>query len=156
LRERNVEREIVRLDDASEHVDRVTGWLLEQWPDPSSSFQSRRARLLDARDCPSALIVVSAGAPCGVVGFARFRRDGDERPSLFVDALYVHPSARAQGYGSALLEAAVAAAAAFAQRLFVYTTIAPWYQRRGWTVAYAGTAPGHFVLERSLAGLAER
>ena len=132
-------REIVRLIDAFTHVDTVTGWLLEQWPDPAASFQSRRSRLLDSRDCPGALLAVSGGAPRGVVGFARFRRDGDEHPSLFVDALYVHPTARAQGYGSALLEAAAAAAAAFAQRLFVYTAIAPWYQRRGWTVAYAGT-----------------
>jgi GNAT superfamily N-acetyltransferase len=91
-----------------------------------------------------------------VIGFARFRREGDERASLFVDGLYVHPTARAQGLGSALLDAGAAAAAAFDDRLFVYTAIAPWYQRRGFTVLYAGTDADHFVLERSLAPIGRR
>jgi len=145
--------DIGRLVDASEHIDAVTGWLLDEWPDPTVSLQARRARLLDSRDCPPALVAVSAGAPRGVVGFARFRRDGDEHESLFIDVLYVHPRARGQGLGSALLDASVVAAAFLERRLFVHTAIAPWYRRRGWTLVQAPTADTQFVLERSLAGI---
>ena len=143
--------DIVPLVDASEHVDTVTAWLLDEWPDPAVSLQVRRTRLLDSQDCPPTLVAVSAGLPSGVLGFARFRRDGDEHASLFIDVLYVHPSARRQGLGSTLLAVGLVAAAAFEQRLFVYTAVAPWYQRRGWSVVQAGTAADHFVLQRSLA-----
>jgi uncharacterized protein len=146
-----VVHEIVRLVDASEHVDVVVRWLLDEWPDAAFSFDARRSRLLDSPDCPATLVALSVGSPCGVVAFARFVRDGDERASLFVDALYVHEVARGQGVGSALLNAAVAAAVAFESRLFVYTALAPWYQRRGWTVVQVEDDGEHFVLERSLA-----
>jgi len=145
-----VTRDIARLVDVSEHLDTVTRWLLDEWPDPTLSFQARRSRLLDTPDCPPTLVALSAGSPCGVIAFARFVREGDERASLFIDALWVHQLARGQGIGSALLNAAAAAAIGFESRLFVHTALAPWYQRRGWTVASMGDDCYHFVLERWL------
>jgi predicted N-acetyltransferase YhbS len=99
------------------------------------------------------LVAVSAGAPRGVVGFARFRREGDVHESLFIDVLYVHPSVRGQRVGSALLDAAVVAAAVLERRLFVHTAVARWYERRGWTVVQQPTEDTNFVLERHLAGI---
>ena len=148
-----VAHDIARLVDATEHVDTVVRWLRDEWPAPELSFQARRSRLLDAPDCPPTLVALSAGRPCGVVAFARFIRDGDEHASLFIDALYVHPMARGQGTGGALLDAAIAAAVAFESRLFVYTASAPWYQQRGWTVVQVEDGGQHFVLERSLTEL---
>jgi GNAT superfamily N-acetyltransferase len=142
--------EIGRLVDVSDRVDTVVGWLLDEWPDPVQSRAARKARLLDTAGCPPALLAVSRGEPCGVLGFARFRRDGDEDESLFIDALYVHQSARNRGIGTALLDAGVDAATAFAPRLFVYTSVAAWYQRRGWDIVEPGAAANYFVLARSL------
>ena len=97
------------------------------------------------------------GAPTiGTVGgipsrLALFRpREGDQHPSLFIDALYVCRADRSQGVGSALLGAALNAAGAHENRLFVYTAIAPWYQRRGWTVVQREADGAHFVLETRL------
>jgi len=146
-----VAHHILCLADASEHVDAITRWLLDEWPDPALSFQARRARLLDSPDCPPTLLALSEGSPCGVLAFARFVRDGEETASLFIDALYVREAARGHGVGSALLRAAASAAVAFERRLFVYTALASWYQRRGWTVVRTDDDGEHFVLESSLA-----
>jgi len=140
---------IARLVDAIDYADAVTRWLLDEWPAPAIPFEVRRSRLLHAPACPPTLLALSAGAPCGVVAFARFVRAGDTHASLFIDALYVHPMARGQGVGGGLLAEAVAAPVAFDSRLFVYTALAPWYQRHGWTIAHEDDDGEHFVLERS-------
>ena len=141
---------IFRLAAYPQHIDEVTRWLIEEWPDPGVSFSARRSRLLDPADCPATLLAVADGRPVGVLGFGRFQRKGDEHLSLFIDALYVHATARRGGVGSALLDAAVATAIAFERELFVYTPLSEWYRGRGWVVRQSGPAEGLFVLSRGL------
>lgn len=143
---------IARLVDASEHIDTVTRWLLDEWPDAALPFRARRSRLLHSPSCPPALVALSARKAVGVLSFARFVRAGTEHASLFVDALYVDQTARGQGVGSALLAAATAEAAPFESQLFVYTAVPSWYQRRGWTVVQVDDDGEHVVLERHLTG----
>src|SRR6476659_3507909 len=122
--------EIRRLAEFPEHVDRVTHWLCREWPDPTVAFIARRLRVFDPPGCPPTLLALVQGAPVGVLGFFRFRREGDRHPSLFIDALYVEPAARRRGVATALLERAVTSARTLEPELFVYTSIPDWYARR--------------------------
>jgi len=141
---------ISRLADFPQHIDDVTRWTIEEWPDPGVTFAARRTRMLDPADCPATLLAVSDGLPVGVLGFGRFQRQGDAHRSLFIDVLYVHAAARRRGVGTALLGAAVATAVTFEDELFVYTAVPAWYRDRGWVVRQSGPDKGRFVLSREL------
>jgi len=141
---------IAKLIDTPEFADIAARWLTEQWPD-GLSVSARKERLLAHADCPPTLLALSDHVPLGVLAFRRFRRDGNNYPSLFIDALYVHASARRGGLGSKLLASAVDAAASTVRELFVYTSLREWYVSRGWAVVEAGPDAGCFVLTRVVA-----
>jgi GNAT superfamily N-acetyltransferase len=141
---------IARLAALPQHVALVTGWLMHEWPEPKYSFDERRDRLIEPPLCPPTLLALSGNNPVGVLGFARFRRQGDEHVSLFIDALFVHPEVRGRGAGSALLREAVTLAAAYERDLFVYTSSPDWYQRRGWSPVTPADELSRVVLKRTV------
>lgn len=146
----NRSTKIYRLADFPQHIEEVTRWTIDEWPDPALTFSARRSQVLGPVDCPGTLLAVADGSPVGVLGFGRFQRDGDDHLSLFINILYVHATARRRGIGSGLLGAAVATAAAFEGELFVYTALPDWYRDRGWVVCQSGPDEGRFVLSRKL------
>jgi GNAT superfamily N-acetyltransferase len=139
-----------RLADFPQHADEVTSWVINEWPQPEVTFAARRNRLLGRTDCPATLLAVSDERPVGVLGFGRFRREGDDHLSLFIDVLYVHAADRRCGIGTALLRDAAGSAALFERELFVYTASLEWYQHRGWVVRQSGPDANLSVLSREL------
>lgn len=132
------------------HADSLTTWLMEEWPDSRLSFEARRERLVAPQDCPPTQVAVRGNEPIGVVAFRRFRREGDEAPSLFIDALYTCPPFRNRGVASLLLEVAVNEAGRCARELFVYTDRPNWYEKRGWSLVDADPRAPFVVLRRSI------
>jgi len=135
---------ICPLQDVPDLAHTVAEWLTEQWPD-GLSVAARKARLLAHDDRPPALLATLDNVPAGVLAFSRFTRAGDETPSLFIDALYVHAPVRQRGLGAALLVHGVTAAGGMARRLFVYTSIPHWYASRGWSVLEKGPDADRFL-----------
>jgi ribosomal protein S18 acetylase RimI-like enzyme len=142
--------ELCCLAEFPQHIDDVTRWIIEEWPDPKATFAARRTRVLGPPDSPATLLATSDRYPVGVLGFGRFQQAGDDHQSLFIDVLYVHATARRLGIGTALLGTAVAVAQTFEDELFVYTAAPAWYRDRGCVVRQSGDDEGRFVLSREL------
>ena len=139
------------LIDLPEHVDVVTRWLWDQWPDANSTIEERRERLMLVDDCPPALLALSENEPVGVLAFRRHPRNSSVRRALFIDALYVHASCRDRGIGAALVAEAVLAARDFERELFVFTDKRDYYEKRGWSLHAIDPKPNHVVLVRQIA-----
>jgi len=129
-------RMIVALGEYPQHADRVARWVWEEWRDSSPfTFEQTRAQLLGEPDCPATLLAVDGDEPLGVLGFRRHDHPRLGSQLLFVNSLYVVAAARRRGVGGELVAEAIARAAAIVRTLHVYTSIASWYEARGFTCA---------------------
>lgn len=123
---------IQRLPDSPEVLPVIARWVWATWP--TKTYEQTLESLVDHDGRPSTLIAMLDQRPVGVLGFGLFRRDGDNDETLWINALYVTEEERSRGLGSRLLRAAVDTAGPLADELYVLTDIAPWYERRGWTI----------------------
>jgi GNAT superfamily N-acetyltransferase len=123
---------IERLSDYPDVLPVIARWVWETWP--TKTYKQTFESLDDHDGRPSTLIAMLDQRPVGVLGFGLFRRDGDSVDTLWINALYVVEEERSRGVGSRLVAAAVETARQQADELYVFTDIAPWYERRGWTI----------------------
>ena len=127
-----METEIQALPAGLEHVGTVSDWLAQQWGAQSGRDAGQmQRRLLQTPDCPASLLALRRGEPVGVLGFARFQRPHELKPSLFVDSLLVNPPNRGTGVGTLLLRRAIADARSLEKVLYVYTNVPDFYRTRG-------------------------
>ena len=138
---------IEQLSDHPSALPLVARWVWETWP--TKTYEQTVESLDDPERCPPTLIAVTVRQPVGVISFGRYRRADDSVDTLWINSLYVLEEARSGGLGSRLLTAAVDSAGSVADELYVYTDIAPWYERRGWTVIESTDV--NSVLHRGLA-----
>jgi GNAT superfamily N-acetyltransferase len=137
---------IERLSDYPDALPVIARWVWETWP--TKTYEQTFESLDDHDGRPSTLIAMLDQRPVGVLGFGLFCRAGDKVDTLWINALYVVEEERSDGLGSRLVNAAVDSVRLHADELYVFTDIAPWYERRGWTIIEV-TDEGT-VLRRSL------
>lgn len=106
--------------------------VLAQWQVEEAAFELRghAAR----RAVPTTLVALDESAPLGSVSLLDSDLPAPDRHAPWLGTLFVHPSARRRGVGAALVQAAVAEAAAFGiPRLHLWTPgQADFYARLGW------------------------
>ncbi len=126
------------LKNHPQHLLTVARWLYDEWDhvtaaDLDEVVDAILDRMNDDR-VPLTLIALRGGECVGTVGL--WEGDLSSRPDLspWLAALYVHPAARSEGVGSALIEALVSTARSLGiGRLYLHTeTAAAYYRRKGW------------------------
>src|SRR5262245_25836302 len=126
--------EIVSLNERAHYADAAALWVWELWKDRSGkTLEQIRVQLLGEPHCPDTLLAVEAEEPVGALASSRFDHPRLGPQLLFVNSLFVVPTARRRGIASALLVRALARAALTDPTLYVYTDIPAWYQARGFT-----------------------
>jgi predicted N-acetyltransferase YhbS len=130
-----------------EHLPTVAQWIYGQWWSqvPGASVGTLCAMLregLTLAPVPLTLLATSGQHPVGTVSV--LAHDVGTEPwaamSPWLAALYVIPTARRRGVGAALIEAALARAAAFAAgSVYLLTTDQEaYYARLGWKIVTRG------------------
>lgn len=126
------------LKNHPEHVLTVARWIYDEWDHVTAAnldevVDATLARMNDDR-VPLTLVALRGDACVGTVGL--WESDLSSRPELspWLAALYVHPAARNEGVGGALIDALVSTARGLGiGRLYLHTeTASGYYRRRGW------------------------
>lgn len=121
-----------------QHATTITRWIYDEWCSREGmTFEDVLQRTLGCANddrIPLTLVALDGDACVGTVSL--FVADLGARPDLtpWLAALYVAPTHRNQGVGSALLERLLVIARRLGvKRLYLHTeTAAPFYARRGW------------------------
>jgi GNAT superfamily N-acetyltransferase len=136
-----VAHRIVPIAEHREWVSTIARWHWEEWGhhDPTGSLQSWTAGLAERTSpagIPTTFVAVDGDQPIGSACLVE--HDMSTRPDLspWLAGVFVVPEQRRRGIGSALVEHAARAAAAFGTRtLFLYTNGAERvYAQLGWRV----------------------
>jgi predicted N-acetyltransferase YhbS len=146
---------IAPLLEHGEHLDTVADWLWDEWKDLDGQPWAQMRASLDEVRRPASRLALVEDQPVGVLLFKRVKFKGKAPLRLFINALYVTQGQRRRGVASALVEEAARLASESDDVLFVYTHIAPWYERRGFTLTEGEDERGNVVLSRRL-GAASR
>jgi len=147
---------VYRIEPLSQHlplVETIAAWHWNEWghADPNGSLQdwteSLRARSRPA-GVPSTFIAISEqnGDPVGSVCLVALDMDTHPELSPWLAGLFVAPSSRGHGIGSALARHAMTRAfEAGVETLYLYTSTATsLYQRLGWHVLFREVYEGQW------------
>lgn len=144
---------ILPISDCARHVDAIAQWTWEEWKETSGlTLAQTRTQLQQRSTCPATLIAVVDGEAIGVIAFRRVKYKGREPLVLFINSLFVRPSDRGRGVGTALLSTALGKVGCEDRAVHVYTHIRAWYEARGFTVIEEDPETSNFVLSRTLYG----
>lgn len=137
-------------------------WSVEQWRHefPSDTTDTYLSQYQTAADGTANVLEVWAALSLdgGLVGIATLVDDdelpGATEPGPWLAAVYVEPTARGAGVGTALVSHVASRAAALGYRdLFLYTTDRrDWYERRGWHALRESSVRGTAVTVMRLSG----
>jgi GNAT superfamily N-acetyltransferase len=149
-------RTIVKLIDAPQFVPTVVQWIETEWPREMGE-QTVEDRLCGNREpgkLPQALVGLWGAMPVGVVSLVYYEQGALVGRPYWIDAVYVTPDHRGQGWARELLrEAEPLAVSMGIDRLFALTEFPDLYLQSGWEVAEAvPDTPGDVIVTRSLTG----
>lgn len=144
----------VSLREQPQFLDTLVLWLHNEWlkqrpsrdQNPAEAYAKRRIQLqehLGAQAIPLTLVACQQGQPVGCVSLTRLAsRNTAFARGLWLSNLFVMPSARGVGVGSALAQAAERQACILGEpELFLFTASAGrFYERQGWLRCLATTA----------------
>lgn len=150
-------RAFVKLIDAPQFVPTVVQWIETQWP-VRKGEQTVEDRVCGQREpgkLPQALVALQGAIPVGVVSLVYYEKGAGEGRPYWIDAVYVTPEHRGQGWARDLLrEAEPLAVSLGIDRLFALTEFPDLYRKSGWEIAetLASEPPQEFIVTRSLTG----
>lgn len=143
--------QILPITDCEQHVDTAARWIWEEWRETSGlTLAQTRSQLTERSTCPPALVAVVALELLGVIGFRRVKYRGREPLTLFINSLFVRPSDRGRGIGTALLSAALGRVGSEDRAVHVYTGVRAWYGARDFVVVDEEPDGANVVMCRKL------
>jgi predicted N-acetyltransferase YhbS len=143
--------QILPIADCEQHLDTAARWIWEEWKETSGlTLAQTRSQLTERSTCPPTLVAVVALELLGVIAFRRVKYRGREPLSLFINSLFVRPSDRGRGIGTALLSAALGRVGTEDPAVHVYTGVRAWYEARGFAVVDEEPDGANVVMCRKL------